>query len=142
MIDKAEFYHGAALVRAIEDPRCLSIHWHDSGYVVNDKSLVHIKYTTRTHSPWRFTISKDDEMRLERGAQQFAHCVVAFVCGGDGVCAIPWCDLQTVLGDPPAWIAAKRAFSACYAVSGPGGTLRHKVALNRWPEILFEGIPE
>jgi len=142
MIDKSEFYHGAALIRAIEDYRCQSIRRHDFGYVVNDSCLVHVKYTTKAHSPWRFTISADDEARLRGAAGGFDQCVIAFVCGGDGVCAVPWADLQSVLTTPPTWIAAKRAFSACYSVSGPGGTLKRKVALNRWPEILFEGTSE
>lgn len=52
MIEKLEFYHGAALVRLIEDARCEAITKHECGYLVNHSRIIMIKYSTKGHSPW------------------------------------------------------------------------------------------
>lgn len=138
MIEKLEFYHGAALVRLIEDPRCETIGKHVYGYRVNQQRLVAIKYSTRARSPWGFTFSQDDIDRLQMTEQQFGGCFIAFVCGGDGVCALSWITVVDLLGNSPGGISAKRAFAGCYAVSGPTGALKGKIAMNRWPGIVFD----
>jgi hypothetical protein len=66
MIEKLEFYHGAALVRLIEDPRCTRIAKHACGYLVNQNRIVAIKYSTKAHSPWGFTFSQDDLARISK----------------------------------------------------------------------------
>jgi|SRR2546427_6020469 len=137
MIEKSEFYHGAAIVRVIEDSRCRSISKCEYGYLVNSAGLACVKYSTKAHSPWHFTVSADDMSRLENAAGLFEKCVVGFVCGGDGVCPVPWQLVKQLLGTAPGWITAKRKFNGCYSVSGPLGTLQRKVALNQWPGILF-----
>ena len=139
MIEKLEFYHGAALVRLIEDPRCVTIGKHPYGYRVNRDRIVAIKYSTKAHPPWGFTVSDDDIARFEAAEQEFANCVIAFVCGGDGVCALRWTAVAELLGNAPGWISVKRGFAGCYAVSGQARTLRGKVAMNRWPAIIFDG---
>jgi hypothetical protein len=138
MIEKLEFYHGAAIVRVIEDPRCRSIGKSEYGYLVNGDRLVYLKYSTKAHSPWRFTITVDDVTRLDEAIGIFGKCVVGFVCGGDGVCPVRWKVLKRLIGAASTWIAAKRSFNGCYSVSGPEGKLKRKVALNQWPAILFE----
>jgi hypothetical protein len=140
MMEKSEFYHGAAVVRIIEDSRCQGISKCEYGYLVNGNKLAYMKYSTKAQSPWRFTLSADDIARLERAVGLYEKCVVGFVCGGDGVCAVRWEIVEELLGSAPGWIAAKRRFSGCYSVSGPLGTLERKVALNQWPGILFRGL--
>lgn len=137
MIEKLEFYHGAAIVRLIEDDRCTSVGKNEYGYLVNgDRSIV-VKYTTKAHSPWRFTLSQDDIARFDLAAQHFDTCVIVLVCGGDGVCSVTWAAARELLGGSPGWLAAKRSFNGCYSVSGPAGALRRKIPLNQWPGIVF-----
>jgi hypothetical protein len=142
MIEKLEFYHGAALVRLIEDPRCETITKHECGYLVNESRIVMIKYSTKGHSPWGFTFSTDDITRIERAEAESHGAVVALVCGGDGICALLWMDLENLLSNAPGRIGAKRGFAGCYAVSGPVGKMKRKVAMNRWPAIVFDGGSE
>jgi hypothetical protein len=92
MIEKLEFYHGAALVRLVEDGRCASISKSDFGYLVNGDRLVLMKYSTKANSPWRFTFSNDDLARFDLANDQFHTCVLALVCGGDGICCTAWED--------------------------------------------------
>jgi hypothetical protein len=138
MIDKLEFYHGAAIVRIVEDARCRSIRKHEAGYLINGDRLLYLKYTTKEHSPWRFSVSEEDREHFASGKNGFGVWVLGLVCGGDGVCAVRWEQLTTLLGDTGGWLAAKRVFGGCYAVSGSCGNLERKVALNQWPGILFE----
>jgi hypothetical protein len=55
---------------------------------VNEKGILAIKYSTRAHSPWGFTFSDDDISRLAAVSSEVGECIVALVCGGDGVCAL------------------------------------------------------
>jgi hypothetical protein len=137
MIDKADFYHGAALIRIIEDGRCENVTSHASGYLVNGRVAVCVKYTTKTGSPWRFTLTADEISACEHAVREVGRCVVAFVCGGDGICAVPWQQISGLIGEAPAWIASRRAFNGCYAVSAANGTLARKIARNQWPDVVF-----
>ena len=138
MIEKLEFYHGAALVRVIEDPRCKSIVKHACGYRVNNDRILAIKYSTKARSPWGFAFSGEDISRFEEASTEFGECAIALVCGGDGICAFSWSICASLLGGSSGRIAAKRGFAGCYAVCGPAGELKGKVAMNRWPAIVFE----
>jgi hypothetical protein len=142
MIEKLEFYHGAALVRVIEDQRCDAIAKHACGYRVNNTRILAIKYSTKAHSPWGFTFSREDISRFKATDAEFGDCIIALVCGGDGICALSWACAGALLAGSPGRIAAKRGFAGCYAVSGPAGELKGKVAMNRWPAIVFEGEDE
>lgn len=137
MIETLEFYHGAAIIRLIEDPRCRSVGKNEYSYLVNEDRAVLVKYTTKAQSPWRFTISGDDIARFDLVAEQYEVCILVLVCGGDGVCAVPWISARQLLGGMAGWLATNRKFSGCYSVSGPLGTLKRKVALNQWPGIVF-----
>jgi hypothetical protein len=138
MIDKSEFYHGAALAAALDDSRCIDIARCPPGYLVNDSVLALVKYTTKAGSPWQFTFTLEDVARLQHCPDGVDRVVLGLVCGGDGICAISADTACTLLDDSPAWISVRRKFRGWYVVSGPAGTLENKVAQKRWPEILFQ----
>jgi len=142
MIDKLDYYHGAAILSLIEDPRCQKISKSEYGYLVNEEAIVCLKYSTKGHSPWHFTVTTDDVSRLTNALAASRRCVVGFVCGGDGVCAAPWASVNQLIAATPAWITAQRAFNGSYGLSGPRGRLKHKIALNRWPNVVFEESDE
>jgi len=137
MIEKREFYHGAALVRLLEDARCKRVGKHEFGYIVNDTTFVFLKYTTKSRSPWRFSFSIDEVRRLNLLASQFREIIISMVCGGDGVCAVSWRDASKLLGDKAGWICARRKFNEQYSVAGQAGPLPGKISLRTWPSIAF-----
>jgi len=137
MIDKREFYHGAALICLLEDARCQQVRKHEFGYIVNDAAFVFLKYTTKPRSPWRFSFSVDEVQRLNLLASQFRKIIIAMVCGGDGICAVSWRDASNLLGNNTGWISARRKFKEQYAVAGQVGQLHGKVSLNEWPSVVF-----
>lgn len=139
MIDKADFYHGAALATAFNDSRCIDIARCTPGYLVNDSVLALLKYTTKNGSPWQFTFSAEDVTRLQHCPDGVDRVVMVLVCGGDGICTISAETALLLLEGAPGGIGVRRKFHGWYRVSGPAGRLEKKVALKRWPQILFEG---
>jgi len=140
MIDKQEYYHGAALIRLLEDSRCASVKKHSAGYVINGEGIVLLKYSTRNRTPWRFSFTLDEMISIENLHKGMDKLVIALVCGGDGICAIYVEELHSVMGDNPGWIAVRRNFNEQYGVEGPKGRLERKISFLRWPSIVFDPI--
>lgn len=137
MIAKREFYHGVAVVRLLEDRRCRIVRKAELGYLVNDNIFIFLKYSTKARSPWRFTFVSAEVDQLNSCAASLGDVLVAFICGGDGICAVPWSDVCRLLGSKPGWISARRDFRREYRVAGPTGELGGKVPVNEWPSIVF-----
>lgn len=140
MIDKRDFYHGVAVLRVIDDPRCTSIVKDSFGYAVNGELFFSIKYSKKNKTPWQFNITEDEFDGLNSIPAERI-CVV-FVCGGDGMCAAPWEKICELLGNKPGWIAARRKFGGWYGLSGTEGKLDYKIPVRSWPAILFEDASE
>lgn len=138
MIDKSEYYHGAAMIRLLGDNRCRSIRRHEFGYVINDGIFIFIKYTTKGRTPWRFTYSQEEINCLNSVVASFSKIVVVFVCGGDGICALLLQELDKILGQKAGWVSAKRRHNESYEVAGPKMQLERKVPVQRWPLLAFE----
>jgi hypothetical protein len=137
MIDKQEFYHGAALIRLLNDPRCKSLTRHQMGYCVNGAVFVLLKYTTKHRSPWRYTFTDEEINQIHESAGRFVETIIVFINAGDGISALSLEELDTVLGPSIGWISMARKFNEQYAVSGSRGSLKHKISLTRWPALVF-----
>lgn len=138
MIEKADFYHGAAIIRLVQDLRCVSLTKTDYCYVINQDRAVVVKYTTKSRSPWRFTLNSDDVKRLNAVTTQYHICILALVCGGDGICAVKWGVAAELIGDNAGWLAATRRFNGRYSLSGPNGVLARKISINQWPDLVLK----
>lgn len=137
MIDKQNYYHGAAVISILEHKDCKSIRKNNIIYIVNDNKLVLIKYTTKHRSPWIFTFSNDEINRLHDLSLKTQNIILAFVCAGDGICSICYSEFQTLLTNAPGWISINRKFGKQYKVSGTNGELKGKISVSRWPQIIF-----
>ena len=137
MIDKQEYYHGAAIIRLLEDERCQKVQKHSLGYTVNDETFIFLKYTTKSRSPWRFSFSRDEIESLNAIANSFRRIILVLICSGDGICTISWQEASKLLGNDAGWISAKRNFNEQYGVAGSQGKLKGKISLREWPSIVF-----
>lgn len=141
MIDKYEFYHGAAIVRLLQDERCAALCRKGLlGYVLNNSVFLFIKYTTKARSPWRFSFDKEDIERADKMALEHERVVFPFVCGGDGICALDWSEARRLLDGNPGWIAVARKHNGQYAVWGSVDEHERRISKKRWPEIGFEAM--
>lgn len=138
MLEKQEFYWGAAIIRLLEDSRCTCLKKEEYGYLVNSTSFVLLKYSTKSRTPWRFIFGEDELARLTDVSNRNSSIVIGLICGGDGVCAIAWTQVLTLLGGKSGWISVRRNFHERYGVAGPKGELDRKVSVRDWPAVLFE----
>ena len=108
-------------------------------YVLNDKVPMFIKYTTKRHSPWSFTFSRSHQLQQQAYYDQFGECLIVFVCGRDGIVALPHNDFRNVLDqnfETQESVTIRRRHATMYQISGRDGKLRHKVGRNSLTEIL------
>jgi len=141
MLDKAEYYHGAAVVSLLENDNAFSIRKKGFlGYVVNDKIFVFLKYTTKAKTPWRFTFDQEDIDRCLKMSAEHQGVVFGLVCGGDGICGLKWNEVRSLLGDKPGWISAKRKHNESYAVAGSENELERKITVGRWSTFISDMI--
>lgn len=139
MLDRSEYYHGAAIIHLLEDKRCRAVRKFGSlGYVVNEETVFFLKYTTKVRSPWGFYFNQQDLDRCFQMTKEYKCVVLGLICGGDGICSLNWSEVQKLLNGNPGRIVARRKHNESYAVRGTVEELKRKVPLSRWPALLFE----
>jgi len=138
MIEKQEFYHGAALFRLLDHSSCRTVRKALAGYIINENVYLVIKYTTKHRSPWRFTFSQEDIRVVMTNPAPLARVLIVFVNGGDGISALTAAELNHILGGEPGWVSMSRRFNKQYAVAGSKNSLRKKCSLSRWPALIFD----
>lgn len=139
MLDQTDYYHGAAVIRLLEDQRCNAVRKRNNlGYVVNGENFIFLKYTTKVRTPWGFTFDQEDIERGFRMLKEYKRVVLGLICGGDGICALDWTEVEKLLDRKPGRISAGRKHNQSYAVWGTAGELKGKISLRRWPQLLFE----
>lgn len=138
MLYKFGYYHGAAIIRLLEDERCRSVHKQGLGYVVNERNFVFFKYRTKTRSPWGFNFDQEDIDYCLKIAGAYERFVLGLICGGDGICALNWEEAKTLLGGKAGSISVERKHRHQYSVWGSVEELKNKISVSRWPVLLFE----
>ncbi|MCA9293215.1 MAG: hypothetical protein KDA20_05320 [Phycisphaerales bacterium] len=136
-IQKQEFYEGAALHRLVRGGELATLKSEPPFFLVNDRLLIHLKYCTKTRTPWGFTFLPEEQRTLAERAEN-EEIVIGLVCGGDGVAALPVEEYLLVapVQDLSLRIACRRRHGEHYAVSGPAGELSKKVAPSAWQRLL------
>jgi len=136
-IRKQEFYEGAALHLLARSGRITSIRYEPPLFVVNNRLLVLLKYSTRGRSPWGFTFTTDEQALLQSKASK-STIVIALICGSDGVAAVTYEAYSSIAAprESAIHIACYRQHGAHYEVSGPDGIIERKVAPSYWQRIL------
>jgi hypothetical protein len=145
MIKEYEIYHGSVLSRVLhavsEDVILKALTAYGNlAYLVNQTTVLYIKYSSKRLSPWSFSFScahHDDILSLNK---QFGRLVLALVCGKDGIVTIDFEELQHLLGSPTekgASINCQRRRLEMYTVKGTAGELTTKIGDNHLIEKLF-----
>jgi hypothetical protein len=138
MLERQEFYWGAAIIRLLDNPKCTSLSKSKGGYLVNSTQFFALKYSTKSRTPWHFTFGGDEINKLSETSGQQKSVVIGLVCGGDGVCAVTWKQAESLLNGKPGWISVRRNFHERYGVAGSAGELENKISIRDWPALLFE----
>ena len=138
MIDKEEFYYGAALRLLLHNPRVKAVRQTKFGYIVNEGHFIFLKYTTKVRTPWGFSFSQEDLNCLNVESKNHRSATVGLICSGDGVCAVKLSDLNYILDFAAGWVSIRRKFNERYAVKGTEKSLSGKTPLNAWPNAIFQ----
>lgn len=136
-IKKQEFYEGAALHLLARSGGITAIRYEPPFFVLNDRCSVLLKYCTKSRSPWGFTFTADEQLRLQANSARI-ETVLGLVCGADGVAAFTYSDYLKVAvpRESAIRISCFRGHGEHYEVNGPDGTLDWKVPPSNWQRIL------
>jgi hypothetical protein len=123
-IKKQEFYEGAALHIVARTGGGACLRYEPPFFLLNDRLVALLKYSTKGRSPWGFTFTSDEQALLrKRAAKQ--DLVIGLICGADGVAAVPYESYIAIAGNPQntIHIACYRDHGEHYQVNGPNGLL-------------------
>jgi hypothetical protein len=136
-IRKQDFYEGAALNLIAKTGGIAGIINHSPFYIINGRISVLLKYSTKGRSPWRFSVSENEQAQLRKRSQK-TDVSIGLVCGSDGVVALGYDLFQSIASprDGAIHLACYRDHGEHYDVSGPDGRLRKKIAPSSWQRIL------
>lgn len=136
-IGKQEFYEGAALHLIARSGLIQTLRYESPQFVVNERLLLHLKYSTKHRSPWGFTFMPEEQLLLaERSVDR--QLVLGLVCGADGVAAVRYESYREIAAprDTSVHIAVYRRHAEHYQVNGPDGALARKVPPSLWQRII------
>jgi len=135
-IQKQEFYEGAALHILACTGKIQRIRYQHPFFILNDDILALLKYSTRSRSPWGFTLTPEEQEALKKRAEPST--LLGLICGADGVAAFPYGRLLEIatLSGTALHLSCYRKHREHYEVNGPNGTLPQKVAPSNWSRIL------
>jgi hypothetical protein len=148
MISEFEAHHGKAiigLIRANKGPLTIAKYNSPSNasYLLNGHVAIYIKHSAKRMSPWRFSFLKEHQDEIKTLKQIYGEVYVVLVCNNDGIVALNFSELKTLLDDSHSqseWISAARTRNTEYAIKGSDGKLNFKVAKNSFPSKLLKII--
>ncbi|HEY1041382.1 MAG TPA: hypothetical protein VGE63_01515 [Candidatus Paceibacterota bacterium] len=146
MIKEFEFFHGLVFARILHGTqRPLSLKPFPSGsnasYIINEKTGIYIKYSSKRMTPWRFSFAKQHQEEIELMKSTLKEVYLLLVCNDDGVVCLNYSELKQILDDQHEaieWISANRHKREMYTVKGSNGELGFKIGPNDFPGKLFD----
>lgn len=143
-MNNSDFFHGAIFSRIVEFKSVNLEKYSDnnSSYIIDNKTVVYIKYSQKRISPWTFSFSKShvDEIKKIKSDKEFLFIVL--LCNDDGICCLNFQEFCTVTSIEseifPKWIKAQRQQGEKYAVSGSDGELKYKIGNSDFPRKIYE----
>ena len=143
-MNTVSFFNGAAIVRIIRHEDYRGIHVfkkNENSYIVNDKSIIYIKYSQKRLPPWNYTFIKEHVSDLVAMADEFDDVFIVLICNEDGICCLNWHEFNTVISvennQYPKWISVTRKKSEKYSIRGRDGELKHKIGNIDFPHKIF-----
>lgn len=138
------FFHGHALVRLIQDPKTYGIElFHGNNcYLINKKSLIYLKHTSKRISPWQFTFSPDHLNEISTIAANSRNLFLILICNDNGICCLDYKETAQLIMignmDQTKFLRVSRLTGEKYAVSGTDGKLKYKIGNSDFPCKVLE----
>ncbi len=136
-IQKQEFYEGAALHLLIRGGSGSCIRYEAPFFVLNERILLLMKYSTAGRSPWGFTFAPEEQALLsERAAKHLV--VLGLVCGSDSVAAVRYELFSSMVGadrTSSIRIGCARKHREYFEIRGPRGAISEKIPPSDWQRL-------
>ena len=148
MISDAHRYYGAVICTVIDAAdEAISLTKIQRGaagfYLINEELPIYIKYSTSRKGPWSFNFhNAQQEIQLSL-YREYRECIMAFVCGKDGIAALTHSSFRNVLDesfDEQEAVTIRRKHNGMYQVRGKDGVHEKRVSRNSLREILDQAI--
>jgi hypothetical protein len=143
MISDHSRYCGCVFTQLIEGLGRIDIEKIDVGihgvYLIAKSVPLYIKFSRRRKGPWTFNFHFDHQVCCDDLSKRFGACVIAFVCGTDGIVALDNVQLREVLDekfDEQEALTIRRRLRHMYSVSGKDGALARKVGRDALVSLL------
>lgn len=148
MISDASRYYGCVLHQLIDQSdQKVTIECLDSNipgcYLVNGKLPFYIKYSTSRRGPWSFNFHMSHQELQKNLYDTYRECITAFVCGRDGIAALPYIELQKILDESfelQEGVSIRRGHNQMYQIKGRNGALDRKVSRSSLSEMFLKNI--
>ena len=108
-------------------------------YLINGELPFYIKYATNRTGPWSFNFQLPHQERQKELFDMYGECVTVFVCGRDGIAALPYAELQKIIdadSELQESVSIRRRHNKMYQINGRNGALDRKVSRSSFWEIL------
>lgn len=138
------FFHGHVLVRLIQDPRTRGVELYrgNNCYLVNKKSGIYLKHSTKRISPWQFTFLPEHLHEIADIQNGTKALFVVLICNDDGICCLDFQEVAQLIlvgnMDQTKAIRVSRSIREKYSVAGTDGKLKHKIGNNDFPRKVLE----
>ena len=138
------FFHGNALVRLVQDRRTygLELYHENHCYLVNKKSGIYLKHSTKRISPWQFTFLPEHLNEIASIKNEIKSLFLVLICNDDGICCLNFQEIAQLIlvgnMDQTKSIRVSRSLHEKYAVSGTDGKLKHKIGNSDFPRKVLE----
>lgn len=111
-------------------------------FLVNERIPLHVKYSTARTGPWAFNFHSSHRLLQRKSASDYGECVVALVCGRDGVAALRNSELEMVLEtnvNSQENVTVRRGHRKMFEIKGRNGVYDKKVARGSL-QLLFSTL--
>jgi hypothetical protein len=129
-------YYGSALTHIVD--HCLTpltvsrLNLGVQGYyLLNGRLPLYLKFSRNRKGPWTFTFHRDHQVQYQKVVSEYGDCVLALICGRDGIVALSFAQVREVLDDQfegQEGISVRRKLKHMYSIGGTNGKLAGKVA--------------
>ncbi|MGE5403316.1 MAG: hypothetical protein ACM3PP_00050 [Candidatus Saccharibacteria bacterium] len=142
-IQENDLFHGAVLTQIAqynESVRISKINDKIGCYLIDNESLILIKYRTPNMAPWSFRLSEADRYMLMTLDEETRFFLV-LVCGGVTICVLDKEEINELVDvslEEDCSISVNLTYRTSMWVRGTHGELRHSIRHSDFPKKIFE----
>ena len=134
MISESARYHGSFFALLFEYfDKSIPVKKIDSIrglYLLGESLPILLKYRRKRKSPWQFNFMRSHQEDLEKLYQSYGECLIALMCGSDGIAGLNMVEMRQVLDEyfeEQEGISISRSLRGMYHIKGRDGILKHRI---------------